>query len=101
MSDPNRHVMSIFCEALEQASANERAAYLDSACGNDADLHARVEDLLRAHQEAGHFLQGKSTSPGRAATADEQPIPERPGTVIGPYKLIEQLGEGGFGVVYR
>src|SRR5262245_4861534 len=99
MSDSNRHVMSIFCEALLYTSAGEQAAYLDSACGNDADLRARVEDLLRAHQQAGHFLEGTGPSPSRADTVN-QPIREGPGTVIGPYKLLEQIGEGGFGVVF-
>ena len=57
---------------------------------------ARVDDLLRAHQEAGRFLGGVSL-PGINA---DSTIAERPGTLIGPYKLLEQIGEGGLGVVF-
>src|SRR5207253_6768877 len=57
----------------------------------------RVEALLRAYDDAGSFMQGPA--PAGAGTVDE-PLTERPGTVIGPYKLLEQIGEGGFGVVF-
>jgi serine/threonine protein kinase/tetratricopeptide (TPR) repeat protein len=60
---------------------------------------ARVEELLRAHQAAGNFLQGNRPPAEPIATVDE-PIREGPGAVIGPYKLLEQIGEGGFGVVF-
>ena len=86
----------IFLEALEQASPTELQHYLDRACGDDAELRSRVEALLEAHREVGPFLAGAAT---QHASADE-PIPERPGTVIGPYKLLEQIGEGGFGLVF-
>src|SRR5262245_15497576 len=100
MSDPNRHIQTIFGEALGCGSPEERAAYLDGACGGDPALRARVEALVRAHHEAGGFLQGASPAPGLIATVDGQPLREGPGTVIGPYKLLEPIGEGGFGVVY-
>src|SRR3990172_2645081 len=88
----------IFLQALEIQSPDHRRAHLDKACAQDANLRAQVEALLKAHEQADSFLD--SPAPGLAATADEPPITERPGTVIGPYKLLEQIGEGGFGVVY-
>jgi serine/threonine protein kinase/tetratricopeptide (TPR) repeat protein len=92
-------LLSIFCEARERPSAAARAAYLDQACGTDADLRARVEALLHAEPEVGSFLRGAASPPELAATVDD-PIAERSGTIIGPYKLLEQIGEGGFGVVF-
>ena len=56
MNDAGPEMMSIFCGALERPAADERAAYLDAACGQDAALRARVEALLRAHEAAGGFL---------------------------------------------
>jgi tetratricopeptide (TPR) repeat protein/serine/threonine protein kinase len=106
MTEPERHCLTVFGEALECASPQERAAYLDHACGQDSTLRARVEELLQAHQAAGGFLQGNT-----AGTFPESLVPdgvsttpgavrERPGAVIGPYKLLEQIGEGGFGIVF-
>jgi serine/threonine protein kinase/Flp pilus assembly protein TadD len=92
-------LLSIFCEARERRSAEERAEYLDEACGDDADLRARVEELLCAEPVVGNFLQGDSSQLQLAETIDE-PITEHPGTVIGPYKLMEQIGEGGMGLVF-
>src|SRR5215470_6821557 len=88
---------SIFGEALECESAEARAAYLDRACGTDADLRRRVEKLLDAHARAGDFLE--SLPPNPVSTVDA-PLTERPGSVIGAYKLLEQIGEGGFGAVF-
>jgi serine/threonine protein kinase/WD40 repeat protein len=84
--------------AVEKSTPDERAAYLDSACGADAALRALVEGLLRAHEKAGSFLEQPLFQPG--LTVDDPRSPEKPGTVIGPYKLLEQIGEGGFGVVF-
>src|SRR5215471_1040814 len=106
MTEPDRHCLTIFGEALECASPQERAAYLDRACGQDSELRARVEELLRAHEAAGGFLQGhppanvpESLAPEGVSTVPEV-VRERPGAVIGPYKLLEQIGEGGFGIVF-
>src|SRR5215467_11069907 len=106
MTEPERHCLTVFGEALECASSQERAAYLDRACGQDSTLRARVEELLQAHQAAGGFLQGhpsanvpESLAPDGVSTVPES-VRERPGAVLGPYKLLEQIGEGGFGIVF-
>jgi non-specific serine/threonine protein kinase/serine/threonine-protein kinase len=86
----------IFHQALAR-SPEERAAYLEQACAGDPVLRASVEALLRANVGATGFLE--QPAPALVATLDG-PIQERPGTVIGRYKLLEQIGEGGFGVVF-
>jgi serine/threonine protein kinase len=88
---------SIFLEALQKESPEERAAFLAAACGNDEAVRHEVERLLKAHAKVGDFLQG---TPAGIAEAIDQPIAEKLGSRIGPYKLREQLGEGGMGVVY-
>ena len=77
---------------------DRRDAFLDAACAGDADLRQRVELLLAAQSKAWQ-LSGSSCTRRSIATLD-QPITEKPGTVIGRYKLLEQIGEGGFGVVF-
>jgi WD40 repeat protein/serine/threonine protein kinase len=90
----------IFAEALLRATGPEQAAFLNEACGNHVDLRLRVERLLRAHGDAESFLETPPSSIVRHThAAIDQPM-ERPGTLIGPYKLLQQIGEGGFGVVF-
>jgi hypothetical protein len=98
MSTQADNVARVFDEAVELHDPAERAAYLHAACGQDAGFRAEVEQLLMHDDDAGSFLD-QMNSPELAATLDD-PITERPGTVIGPYKLLEQIGEGGFGVVF-
>jgi serine/threonine protein kinase len=98
MVDLDSRARSIFCEVLDRASADDRNSYMEKACGPDAELRERVEDLLRAHRDAGNFLGGGSSADG---TIDHASIVERPGTAIGNYKLLKQIGEGGFGVVFE
>ncbi len=98
---PNpRCVMSeeeIFHQALVRTDPEERAAYLERACGGDAALRTAVEALLRAQVGATGFLE--HPPPGPATTLDV-PIGEHPGTLIGPYKLLHEIGEGGMGTVF-
>src|SRR4051812_7097519 len=86
----------IFNEAIARGPA-DRGAYLDRACAGDPSLRAAVEALLRANVGATGFLE--SPPAGSAATVDA-PSREGPGTVLGPYKLLQQIGEGGMGVVF-
>jgi WD40 repeat protein/serine/threonine protein kinase len=95
MGDGQVDAKAIFLEALDY-QGDELTRFVEQACGSDLALRARVEELLRAHRDAGAFLGGADTPD---ATCD-QTIAERPETVIGPYKLLEQIGEGGFGVVF-
>src|SRR5262245_16067956 len=90
-------VKSIFGVALEIASPAERAAYLAQACGSDPRLLAGVESLLRAGQAAAGFFADLRPPLGPSL---DQAASEQPGDIIGPYKLLEQIGEGGFSVVY-
>src|SRR6516162_8625339 len=86
----------IFFAALEQ-ERDRWPAVLNAACGGCAELRARVEELLKAHLAIGSIHGG--TEHG-ASTVGESPVSEDPGTLIGPYKLLEQIGEGGMGLVF-
>jgi WD40 repeat protein/serine/threonine protein kinase len=97
-TQPNR-AAAIFDAAVELATAAERAAYLDAACGEDAQLRAEVEGLLAHDNAAGSFLD-LSARPDSPSAVEEPVVTERPGTIIGPYKLMEQVGEGGMGLVF-
>jgi len=99
MSTWNPRANDIFLQALERRLPAERQAYLDAACADDAPLRAEVEGLLAAGAQAGSFLESPAIAPQLAVTV-ERPLVERPGTQIGPYKLLEQIGEGGFGIVF-
>ena len=88
---------NIFNAARQIAHAADRAALLQSAC-RDAAQRARIEALLAVHDHEHGFLEAPAT--GLDVTQFEPRITERPGTLIGPYKLLEQIGEGGFGVVF-
>jgi serine/threonine protein kinase len=94
----SKSIDGIFWDAVQLGSAAEREAYLDRACAGDRQLRSRVEQLLLARQQAESFLE--SPAPNLLATVDVPPVTEQPGSVIGPYKLLEQIGEGGFGVVF-
>ena len=97
MNPTTPSIDEIYLAALEKPSTQERSAYLDRACAGDEGLRQRVERLLRAQPNVGNFLE--SPAPEIAQTV-VPPLTECPGAVIGPYKLLEQIGEGGFGIVY-
>ena len=97
MAELARDEKSIFLAALEKTSRQERNALVEGACAGDPDLLQRVKELLDGHDESVGPLD--SPPPGVDATID-RPITERPGALIGRYKLLEQIGEGGFGVVF-
>ena len=98
MSAISPELRPIFCEALELPSEEERRDYLDRACQGDPDLRARIDALLLAHHDLGEFLEQPVPPP--SVTWDAPGPLEAPGTIIGPYKLMEQIGEGGFGLVF-
>src|SRR6516165_1227056 len=102
MADWNSRANDVFLRAAEVESPAERRLFLDQQCGDDAGLRAQVESLLAASAKVGSFLNKPAAQalPGSRGTADYEPIAERPGTVIGPYKLKEQIGEGGMGLVF-
>src|SRR5438132_452155 len=88
---------SIFAEAIAKA-APERPSYLEAVCRGDADLRDRVEALLRAHDNPDPFLEGPSPEP--APTIEAPVTIGHAAAIIGPYKLLQQIGEGGMGTVY-
>src|SRR6266542_665283 len=96
---PNREV-TVLNAALELRPA-ERAAYLDQACAGDAALRKQVEALLQAHEQAEGFLEAPLKGLNLQRTVRvTAPLTEKPGDRIGRYKLLQQIGEGGCGVVY-
>jgi len=125
MDEWNPKVKALFVQAIEVSSPEGRVAFLDKACVGDPALRAEVEQLLKAHDEAGDFLErpllGEQQTQDLAASTDgdEAPVPHLPARSeaspdflepcdvpgrlgkIGPYEVIEVIGQGGMGVVLR
>ncbi|EEF63001.1 serine/threonine-protein kinase [Pedosphaera parvula] len=98
MNDSPNPDVAVFTEAV-QLPAGQRGAYLDRACGSDRELRQRVEVLLQAHDRIGDFLEQSPQKPEMEARSGAS-VGEKPGDRIGRYKLLQQIGEGGCGVVY-
>jgi serine/threonine protein kinase/WD40 repeat protein len=88
----------IFNTAAEIEDLKERAAYLGDVCGDNQELRAEVESLLKSEDDVGDFLEAPIF--GLDVTADDSHGNEGAGSVIGSYKLLEKIGEGGFGVIW-
>jgi eukaryotic-like serine/threonine-protein kinase len=101
-NQPPSREKQIFESALEITSPEERQGYIKGACGGDAGLLTRVQGLLRAHAEATGFLPETpaAAGPDNTIRISANAVTEGPGTVIGRYKILQQIGEGGCGVVY-
>lgn len=95
MSDAIRDEQVVFQNARQIVDAAARKAYLDEACGNDANFRRRIEDLLRVCESDSSFL----IAPAVQRTRLENGL--KSGDRIGPYRLFEQIGEGGMGTIYR
>src|ERR1041385_5853534 len=105
---PNREV-TLFSAAIE-LDASQRAAFLDAACADDPALRLRLDALLKVHQKAITFLELEASAADAQQPYGTQVPPaiersvsspaEKPGDRIGRYKLLQQIGEGGCGVVY-
>src|SRR5262245_34046922 len=101
-ADP-KSAKAILLEAVERHAPEQWPAVLGRACGGRPKCPGQVEALLQSHREVGtaeHPELPEGTDPGPVVTADEPPLRERSGDVIGSYKLLEPIGEGGFGVVF-
>jgi serine/threonine protein kinase/WD40 repeat protein len=86
---------ALFHAARRIADLDARALFINQACGDDAALAERVRTLLEMHEQESNGFE-----PLPVRTMDYQPLSERPGSKVGPYKLMEQIGEGGFGLVF-
>src|SRR5713226_8761483 len=86
---------ALFHAARRIAAPEARELFISQACGDNAGLAGRVRALLEMHEQEPEFA-----APAAVPTQDYAPVAERPGTRVGPYRLMEQIGEGGFGLVF-
>src|SRR5688572_1011639 len=90
---------ALFADALAINDPVACSAFLDKACAGNAELRRAVEALLAAHA-GSNVLDRPPVGAGTCGCADDQSTAERPGSVIGPYKLLQEIGAGGMGVVW-
>src|SRR5947209_19362498 len=105
-----KRIKEIFLAALEKPGPAERHAFLREACGADEGLRRQVEALLAQHEQASGFLESPPAGLVQTVGSDQGDValtsgqdtrtPDGVGSRIGPYKLLQKLGEGGMGTVY-
>ena len=95
MDQTHQREQAIFDAALE-LPPEQRSTYVEAACGGDTELRQRVMDLLEACGHTSDYLE----DPPARRTLGSGVVAEKPGDTIGRYKLLQQIGEGGCGVVY-
>ncbi len=98
MSEPDDRKFEVFTEAI-RLPVQERVAYLDRVCAGDEELHQAVDALLQEYGGVGNFMEDSPNASG-ARTKAGAAAAEKPGDVIGGYKLVQPIGEGGCGVVF-
>src|SRR5258708_17432613 len=84
---------SLFLDLLEMDDPAQRSAYLEQACAGSPELRSQVEQLLSAHDMAGKFMERPATDLIEIEGGESR-VSEGPGSIIGSYKLLEQIGEG-------
>jgi serine/threonine protein kinase/WD40 repeat protein len=95
-----KRLFEIFNEAKELPAGDERAQFLDNACGDDQQLRAEVNSLLLAAASAGDYLRGVSAVSPQLEAEFARLKPEAAGERIGHYNLLQEIGHGGFGAVW-